>query len=107
MTAAEWTDERYARLTQRSQALHRHKYVLPVAVWIQEQNVSVAKAPEARRGLGGRGDSNRMLEALVHLSAIGALRELPHPGRPNPRLFEKVESPYWAFAEEFAESDVT
>lgn len=56
-----------------------------------------ATAPEAVRGLAGQLPANKALEALERLATIGALRELPYPGRPHSRIFEPVPSIYWDF----------
>jgi hypothetical protein len=40
---------------------------------------------------------NKALEALVRLCDIGALHELPHVGRPYPRVFQRKGVPYWQF----------
>jgi hypothetical protein len=70
-----------------------------VADWILRSEIRAVGAGEAMVGLGGRADRPRLIEALVKLAEIGALEELPRVGPPNSkRMFERVESPYWAFA---------
>jgi hypothetical protein len=101
MDSITWTTDRFATVSGRSQALHGNRNVLPVAVAIAEANWSTIKAPEVVAALGGHLPSNRVLDGLDRLCRIGALRELPYPGRPHPRLFESMDSPYWAFAVDF------
>jgi hypothetical protein len=102
-------DQEFVALTAASRDLHGHMSVLPVAVLILREGTSVVGASEALRGLGGRLDRPRIIEALKRLEAIGAMRELPRLGpRNSPRAFERLpDSPYWAFAAAFAEDRVT
>lgn len=99
----DWSDARYERLAERSHALHYNKHVLPVATWIAEASVETIKAPEVGLGLGGRSPANRVMEALERLCAIGALQELPYPGPPQARIFERRSTAYWHFVLAFAE----
>jgi hypothetical protein len=71
-------------------------YVLPVAEWILRSGADAVGPSEAMVGLGGRADRPRIIEALVRLEKIGALRELPRTGRRAPRIFERVKNPYWS-----------
>ncbi len=97
---AEWSDEKYAALAVRSQALLNNKHLLPVAVWLAEREPKTVKAPEVERGLSGRSTSNRVIQALERLCEAGFMAELPHPGRPHPRIFELRPSAFWDFARE-------
>jgi len=91
-------DLQYEALTKRSRVIHGQKHVLPVAVWLQENGQAAVKAPEVGRGLQGRLQSTEILKVLQRLCAIEAIRELPHPGAPHPRVFELVpDHAYWAF----------
>ena len=98
--AVELSDEKYAALAACSQALLNNKHLLPVAVWLAEQESKTVKAPEVERGLGGRSTSNRVIPALERLCEAGFMTELPHPGRPHPRIFELRPSAFWDFARE-------
>jgi hypothetical protein len=89
-------------LAARSRALHGHRYVLPLAVWILETDVQVASVREAMVGMGGRADRVRLIEALLRLTEFGALNELPRgPQRNATRLFERNAHPYWDFVEAY------
>ena len=96
-----WTKKRYDRVADRSAILHGHRHVLPVVAWILESGSEAITAPEATHGLAGLVTGNKVLEALERLDAIGALRELPYPGKPHRRVFERIPSPYWDFAGQY------
>jgi hypothetical protein len=85
----------------KSQALHGNKFVLPVAIGIVELGSSVVKAAEIRDELKGTVPENRIHEGLRRLCAMGVLTELPYPGRPSPKLFERCPSAYWDFVVPF------
>lgn len=93
--------DRFEIAAARSQAVHRNKYVLPVALAAAHLDATSVKAPEIRVALGGKLPDNRILEGLERLCAMSAMEELPHPGRPHARVFVKRDSAYWAFAEAF------
>lgn len=77
-------------------------YVLPVAAWILRSGPEVVTVSAAMEGLGGRADRPRIIEALVKLSEIGAVAELPRSPQKNaPRMFSRSESPYWDFVRAF------
>jgi hypothetical protein len=96
------TRKEYDELARQSKVLHGHRYVLPVAAWIQDSDVSILTAPDAVEGLAGRADKIRVIEALVRLNEIGAIRELPRESRANsPRFFEKERSAYWEFLAQY------
>ncbi len=99
---APWTLARFNAAAQRSQSLHGNKYMLPVAVAIVELDLATVKAPEIGVALAGHLPPNRVLEGLARLCAMEVMIELPYPGRPNPRLFERRQSAYWTFVEPFA-----
>jgi hypothetical protein len=84
---------RFDKLSSYSAALHGHKYIFPVAVWLLENKFTGAVTqPEVRRGLV-HAESNRIFESLERLAEIGAARELPKTsGR---RYFECIPGPYW------------
>jgi hypothetical protein len=85
-------DQRYEALAKRSRVIHGQKHVLPTAVWLLEANHAVVKAPEVGRGLQGR------LQSTARLCKIGAMKELPHPGPPQPKIFElHRDHAYWPF----------
>jgi hypothetical protein len=91
-----WTDRKFEQACSFSSGLHGNKHVFPVALWIAERNCESCKTTEIAVGLGGRLAANLVLKALDRLCLIGALQELPHPGRPHPRIFERLPSPYWS-----------
>jgi uncharacterized protein (DUF934 family) len=99
----QWSDETYRTLGTRSQALFKNKHVLPVAAWVAEcdPNATITCA-EVVRGLGGRLAPNKALEALTRLCDGGILIELPFPGRPHPRIFQRRSSSFWDATTEFA-----
>ena len=81
-----------------SRDLHGHRYVLAVAVWILEREMSTVSTRDAMEALGGRADRARALEALERLARIGALAEMPRDSRVNsPREFERRADPYWVY----------
>jgi hypothetical protein len=82
-------------LANKSRSLHGHRYVLPVAAWILKSGVETVSPSDVMVGLGGRADRPRVIEALVKLASIGALTELPRAGKRDPRLFERINDPYW------------
>jgi hypothetical protein len=98
----DWTGERFGGVARRSQVLHGNRHVLPVAVVIAERGLQVATSHEIDVALGGHLAPNRVLKGLEWLCAMGVMRELPYPGRPNPRMFERLDSSYWGFAEQFS-----
>lgn len=97
-----WTEENFQRVARRSQVLHGNRHVLPVAVVIAERGLEIATSHEVDVALGGHLASNRVLKGLEWLCEMDVMRELPYPGRPNPRMFERRDSPYWSFAEQFS-----
>jgi chromatin segregation and condensation protein Rec8/ScpA/Scc1 (kleisin family) len=77
-------------------------YVLPVAAWVLQSKAQVISPREAMAGLEGRADRTRVIEALAKLTELGPLRELPREARRNaPRVFERVEDPYWGLAQAY------
>jgi hypothetical protein len=99
----QWSDDIYDALALRSQALFKNKHVLPTAVWIAWAGDNTFRTPDVVRGLGGRIESNKALEALEHLRDSELLLELPYPGRPHPRIFQRRPSSFWHAVSEFAE----
>lgn len=89
-------------LAERSRALHGNNFVLPVAVAIVRLNQDVVKVPEIRNELRGFVPENRIREGLERLCAMQVVTELPHAGRPSPRLFERRSSAYWGFVVQYA-----
>jgi hypothetical protein len=96
----DWSDERYAALADCSQKLLNNKHLLPVAVWLAEQESKTIKVPEVVSGLGSRSTSPRVTQALERLCEAGFMTELPYPGRPYPRIFELQPGAFWHFARE-------
>jgi hypothetical protein len=97
-------DDYFTALTVASRDLHGHMFVLPVAVWMAEEDRSVASVSEVLRGLGGRLDRHRIIEAFARLDSIGAIEEMPRLGpRNSPRTFVRIaDSRYWQFALDYA-----
>jgi hypothetical protein len=93
---------RFEGLAALSDTVYGHRHVVPVGVWIQESGSSSASQPEVRIGLEGRSPSNKVLRALERLEELGALRELPYVGRPQPRVFERIKSAHWDAIAEYA-----
>jgi hypothetical protein len=100
MSTADWLSGHFEAVAARSVVVHGNRGVLPVAAWIHFSGSQTASAPEITKGLGGALPPNKVLEALTRICAIGALLELPHPGRPHRRVFEKKPAPYWRFVEQ-------
>jgi uncharacterized protein (DUF934 family) len=98
----DWSDDIYSALTARSQALYKNKHLLPVAVWIAESPAEMTGAPDVVRGLGGRIAPNKALEALERLRDGEVMLELPFPGRPHARIFQRKPTLFWSVAVEFA-----
>jgi hypothetical protein len=98
----DWSDAIYGVLTARSQALYKNKHLLPVAVWVAESPAETMSAPDVVRGLEGRIASNKALEALERLRDGGVMLELPFPGRPHARVFQRRPTLFWSVAVEFA-----
>jgi hypothetical protein len=71
-------------------------YVLPVAAWILKSGAATVSPSDVMVGLGGRADRPRVIEALVKLTSIGALKELPRAGKRDARVFERASDPYWS-----------
>jgi hypothetical protein len=97
VAGSEWPRRRFDAAAARSVAIHGNRAVFPVAAWIAEAGVDAITAPEVVRGLGGELAPNKVLEALIRISKIGALDEMPHLGRPHPRVFRLRKSAYWNF----------
>jgi uncharacterized protein (DUF934 family) len=98
----DWSDDTYDTLAARSHAFYKNKHVLPVAAWVAECKNDTIRAAEVVRGLGGRLAPNRALEALERLRDGEVMRELPFPGRPHARVFQRRHSLFWGVALEFA-----
>lgn len=91
----QWPLERFDAVASRSTVLHGNRSVLPVAGWILDSGVEAVSASDVYRGLSGAIPPNKALEALARLGEIGALAELPYPGRPHARMFQRRASAYW------------
>jgi hypothetical protein len=92
----------FEALAARSRELHGHKYVLPVAAWVQRSEEEVVTVGEVLIGLHGRADRTRVIEALERLAMFGPLTELPRAGQLNaPRYFQRQTHPYWDLVEAY------
>jgi hypothetical protein len=90
------SSEYFVALATRSRHLHGHRYVLPVAAWILQDDQQVITVSDAMVGLRGRVDRVRVIEALAKLTELGALSELPRGSQRNaPRYFQRAVHPYW------------
>jgi hypothetical protein len=87
-------DEDFARLRRLSEKLCGNNFVLPVAAAAQAFSGTIS-TPTVAEELGGRIPSNRIQAGLERLRDLGAVRELPYPGRPHPRLYEVEPGPFW------------
>ena len=90
----------YEAVRDRSKALFESAHLLAVAVAVAE-HVDVGSdftAPEVRAWIGGLAADNQIHVVLSRLEAAEALAQLPYPGRPHPRRWERVEHPLWRFA---------
>lgn len=91
--------ELYETARARSQGLFNNALLLPVAAAIAAE-VKVGgdfTAPEVRGWLDGRAESNQIREPLRRIEATAAIEELPYPGRPHPRRWQRAEHPLWPF----------
>lgn len=94
--------ETYARVQRLSSELVGNNVLLPVAAAIVcMSDTGPLSTPQVTEELGGRLPPNRVAQALQRLHRIGAVMELPYPGRPHPRLYERRESPFWTFVREW------
>jgi hypothetical protein len=98
----DWSDDIYDALAVRSQALFKNKHLLPVAAWVAENPSETTGAPDVVRGLAGRIAPNKALEALERLRDGGMMIELPFPGPPHARIFQRKATLFWSVAVEFA-----
>jgi hypothetical protein len=94
----------YKTARERSRDLFNNALILPVALAVVT-HVEVGSdltAPDVLVWLGGRGAGNQVAEALRRIESTGALVELPYPGRPHPRRWERREHPFWRFATDWS-----
>jgi hypothetical protein len=81
----------------------RNNVLVPVAVVIAERSeAGTVSTPEVCELLGGRLHPNRVGKALARLDRLGALTELPFPGRPHARMFNVIDGPFWTFVRAWA-----
>lgn len=98
----DWSDDTYAAVVRRSEALFNNKHLLPVAAWVVGCKAETIKAREVGVGLAGRVPDNKILEILERLRNAEVMHELPHLGPPHPRIFERRPGAFWRFAEDLA-----
>jgi hypothetical protein len=103
----DWSDETYDAVARRSHELFRNRHLLPVSAWISECAVTTFIAPDISRGLAGLAPPNKVLEILDRLKQARDLQELPYPGRPHARVFERQDSVLWHLARMLAVEAVT
>jgi hypothetical protein len=95
--------EDYAALRDLSSRVFKNALVVPVA-WAVPRVTDVGGsfvASQVREELSGKLESNQIREALGRIEEIGAVTELPYPGRPHARTWERVKSPFWQFLEKW------
>lgn len=92
----------FDRLQRLSVELAGNNVLLPVAAALAGLPDAPATTPRVVEALDGRLPPNRVTEALQRLDRLGVVRELPYPGRPHPRLFERVQGPFWTFVRAWA-----
>jgi hypothetical protein len=89
----------FAELKELSAGVFNNGTILPVA-WAVPRIAKPGQTIQAtaiREELGGRLEGNQIRDALTRLEAGGAVREmLPHPGPPHPRVWERLDTPFWA-----------
>lgn len=93
----------YQTLRARSRGLFGNALVLPIADAVAE-NVTVGSdftAPDVRSWVSGRAADNQIHDALTRLASTGAIDQLPYPGRPHPRRWERADHPLWLFVAEW------
>jgi hypothetical protein len=91
-------DDQFDRLRRLSIELTNNNVLLPVAAaLLNVPDGSTATAPSVSRTLQGRLPVNRILDMLCRLARLGVLQELPYPGKPHPRVFSRVQGPFWTF----------
>jgi len=97
------TSDEFARLQGLSVALAGNSVLLPVAVAIAERGeAGPVSTPIVNQLLGGRVPTNRISKDLARLHRLGALTELPYPGRPHPRIYDVTDGPFWTFVRDWA-----
>lgn len=97
------TSDEFDQLQELSLALAGNRVLLPVAVAIADRGeTSPVSTPIVNQLLAGRVPSNRIGKELARLHRLGALSELPYPGRPHPRIFDVVSGPFWIFVRDWA-----
>jgi len=90
----------YERLRGLSHRLFRNARIVPVAIAAAGMPLGRSLTlGQVEQELGGRLRTNQISEVLERLEEIGAVHELPYPGQPHPRTWERLESPFWAFLE--------
>jgi hypothetical protein len=96
----------YATVRDRSKALFGNAHVLPVAEAITDHAAVGADftAPEVRAWVGGHAADNQIHGVLARMTKAGALNQLPYPGQPHPRRWERAEHPLWRFVAEWAKA---
>lgn len=92
-------NDSYEMLRDRSRGLFNNALVLPVALSIAEQvqvgsDLTIA---DIREWLGGRAASNQIREAVARIESTTAIGEMPYPGRPHPRRWQRNDHPLWSF----------
>ena len=94
----------YEQLRNMSSALFNNGLLLPVALVIA-RTVAVEgtfTARSLRERLQGRAESNQLRDIVDRIARIDAVAQLPHPGRPHPRVWTRRSHSFWGFVEMWA-----
>jgi hypothetical protein len=91
----------YTALREASSDLFKNALVAPLAWAIIEVAASGGSftVSDLRQKLDGRCADNQIHGALPRIEAAGAINQLPFPGKPHPRTWERKEHPFWGFAD--------
>ncbi len=95
----------YETARTRSKGLFKNALVLPIALAIEEQ-VTVGSdftAAGVRRWISGQAAGNQIHDALGRIESAQAITQMPYPGQPHPRRWERIDHPLWAFVAAWAE----
>jgi hypothetical protein len=92
-------EQEYIALRTASSGLFKNALVGPLA-WAITETASAGEAfscSQLRQKLGGRCADNQIREVLPRLEAAGGVVQLPFPGKPHARTWERREHPFWNF----------
>lgn len=90
----------YQALRAASSGLFKNALIGPLA-WAVMDTVPVGgtfSGTHLRQKLNGRCADNQIRDALPRFEAAGAVAQLPFPGKPHARTWERRDHPFWSFA---------